>query len=172
MSFYKCQWWYRTIDTIKFELSVIGWCTCIRSHLPIWIVQLHLQKMNFIMTTFVIDFFFMNNKTYHTLFTSSSWLMRYNIHGSWHFLVDLKYMYMQITCFQWREKFVIICRLNWKSRLNTTFMFAVINIGILQLKFTYVYLTSWHAFHDIWNGKYFLSLPFCITFIYVLYRWT
>ena len=110
-------------------------------------------KMNFIKTTFVIDFFFINTKTSNTLFTSSSWLMHYNIHGSWHLLVHLRYMYMQITCFQWREKFVIICRLNWKSRLNTTFMFAVINIGILQLKFTYVYLTSWHAFHDIWNGK-------------------
>ena len=151
MSFYKCQWWYRTIDTIKFELSVIGWCTCIRSHLRIWIVQLHHQK--WILSRqhlLLISFLY---KTSNTLFTSSSWLMHYNIHGSWHLLVHLKYMYMQITCFQWREKFVIICRLNWKSRLNTTFMFAVINIGILQLKFTYVYLTSWHAFHDIWNGK-------------------
>ena len=130
-------------------------------------------KMNFIKTTFVIDFFFINNKTYNTLFTSSSWLMRYNIHGSWHLLVDLKYMYMQITCFQWREKFVIICRLNWKSRLNTTFMFAVINIGILQLKFTYLCLPSWHALFMTFEMKSnFLSLPFNIIVVYYLSRCT
>ena len=82
----------------------------------------------------------------HLISSKCEWLMHLNnYHGSWHLLVHLYYNYMQITCLQWGEKFVIICRLNWKSRLNTTFMFAVINIGILQLKFTYVCLPSWHA---------------------------
>ena len=79
---------------------------------------------------------------------------------------------MQITWLQWREKFVIICRLKWKSRLNTVFMFTVINIGILQLSQNKLRLCTptfmtWISWRFKWENYFLDLLLWCASILYL-----